>query len=172
MSGKSKHQVLIVDAEPDIREVLEVTLGRMNLETRTAANVEDAKYLLAEFKFDLCLTDMRLPDGNGIDLVRFIQDKYPFLPVAVITAFGNMETAVAALKAGAFDFVSKPIDLNDLRNIVRSALRVGQSTMVSASPGAPTTAAAPTPAASVAASPETVTGRRLLGHSAGNDKVR
>ncbi len=172
MSGKSKHQVLIVDDEPDIREVLEVTLGRMNLETRTAANVEDAKYLLAEFKFDLCLTDMRLPDGNGIDLVRFIQDKYPFLPVAVITAFGNMETAVAALKAGAFDFVSKPIDLNDLRNIVRSALRVGQSPMASASPGAPTLAAAPTPAASVAASPETVTGRRLLGHSAGIDKVR
>ncbi len=127
MNNKTKSQVLIVDDEPDIREVLELTLGRMNLETRTAANVEEAKHLLDEYKFDLCLTDMRLPDGNGIDLVRHIQEKFPYLPVAVITAFGNMETAVAALKAGAFDFVSKPLDLNDLRNIVRSALRVGQS---------------------------------------------
>jgi two-component system response regulator PilR (NtrC family) len=125
--NKAKNQVLIVDDEPDIREVLELTLGRMNLETRTAANLEEARHLLQEFKFDLCLTDMRLPDGNGLDLVRFIQEKYPYLPVAVITAFGNMETAIAALKAGAFDFVSKPLDLNDLRNIVRSALRVGQS---------------------------------------------
>ncbi len=172
MSGKNKHQVLIVDDEPDIREVLEVTLGRMNLETRSAANVEDAKHLLAEFKFDLCLTDMRLPDGNGIDLVRFIQDKYPFLPVAVITAFGNMETAVAALKAGAFDFVSKPIDLNDLRNIVRSALRVGQSPIASAAPGTPTTAAVPAPVASAATGTESLTGRRLLGQSPGIEKVR
>src|SRR3990170_6837123 len=153
MSGKSKHQVLIVDDEPDIREVLEVTLGRMNLETRSAANVEDAKYLLAEFKFDLCLTDMRLPDGNGIDLVRFIQDKYPFLPVAVITAFGNMETAITALKAGAFDFVSKPLDLNDLRNIVRSALRVTH-----------------TPAAAAGAAPTGV--KKLLGESPAILKVR
>src|SRR5919108_5579954 len=127
--NKTKSQVLIVDDEPDIREVLELTLGRMNLETRTAANVDEAKHLLEEFRFDLCLTDMRLPDGNGIDLVRHIQEKFPYLPVAVITAFGNMETAVAALKAGAFDFVSKPLDLNDLRNIVRSALRVGQAPM-------------------------------------------
>src|SRR6266566_8305660 len=125
--NKAKSQVLIVDDEPDIREVLELTLGRMNLETRTAANVDEARHLLEEYKFDLCLTDMRLPDGNGIDLVRHIQEKFPYLPVAVITAFGNMETAVAALKAGAFDFVSKPLDLNDLRNIVRSALRVGQT---------------------------------------------
>src|SRR5262245_34043657 len=124
--NKAKNQVLIVDDEPDIREVLELTLGRMNLETRTAANVDEAKHLLDEYKFDLCLRDMRLPDGNGIDLVRHIQEKFPYLPVAVITAFGNMETAIAALKAGAFDFVSKPLDLNDLRNIVRSALRVGQ----------------------------------------------
>jgi len=123
--NKPKSQILIVDDEPDIREVLELTLGRMNLETRTAANLEEARHLLSDFKFDLCLTDMRLPDGNGIELVRHIQEKYSYLPVAVITAFGNMETAVAALKAGAFDFVSKPLDLNDLRNIVRSALRVG-----------------------------------------------
>ena len=129
----SKHQVLIVDDEPDIRELLELTLGRMNLETRSAENLAEAHELLAQFKFDLCLTDMRLPDGNGIDLVRYIQNKHPTLPVAVITAHGNMETAVTALKAGAFDFVSKPLDINDLRNIVRSALRVGQTPVVQAS---------------------------------------
>jgi len=115
----NKKQVLVIDDEPDIRELLELTLGRMNLETRAAANLDEARHLLQDFRFDLCLTDMRLPDGNGIDLVRHIQDKHPQLPVAVITAHGNMETAIAALKAGAFDFVSKPLDLNDLRSIVR-----------------------------------------------------
>lgn len=123
----SMKQVLIIDDEPDIRELLELTLGRMDLETRAAANLEEARYMLEKFNFDLCLTDMRLPDGNGIDLVRYIQDKLPEMPVAVITAYGNMETAVAALKAGAFDFISKPLDINDLRNIVRSALRVNQT---------------------------------------------
>jgi two-component system response regulator PilR (NtrC family) len=123
----SRNQVLIVDDEPDIRELLELTLGRMNLETRSAQNVEEAHHLLDQFKFDLCLTDMRLPDGNGIDLVRHIQTKHPQMPVAVITAHGSMEAAITALKAGAFDFVSKPLDINDLRNIVRSALKVGQS---------------------------------------------
>jgi len=162
--SKVKNQILIVDDEPDIREVLELTLGRMNLETRAAANVDEAKHLLAEFKFDLCLTDMRLPDGNGIDLVRFIQENYPYLPVAVITAFGNMETAVAALKAGAFDFVSKPLDLNDLRNIVRSALRVGHGA---------TSATPATPAASIPEPATVVSGaRRLLGESEPVKKVR
>jgi two-component system response regulator PilR (NtrC family) len=126
----SKNQVLIVDDEPDIRELLELTLGRMNLETRSAQNVEEAHHLLEQFEFDLCLTDMRLPDGTGIDLVRHIQEKHPQLPVAVITAHGSMEAAILALKAGAFDFVSKPLDVNDLRNIVRSALRVGQNPAV------------------------------------------
>lgn len=121
-----KKQVLIVDDEPDIRELLELTLGRMDLETRAAANLEEANYLLQQFQFDLCLTDMRLPDGNGIELVRGIQNNFPDLPVAVITAYGNMETAVAALKAGAFDFISKPVDINDLRNIVRSALKLSE----------------------------------------------
>jgi two-component system, NtrC family, response regulator PilR len=155
---KPKHQVLVVDDEPDIREVLELTLGRMNVETRAASNVEEARELLNNFKFDLCLTDMRLPDGNGIELVRYIQDKFPYLPVAVITAFGNMETAIAALKAGAFDFVSKPLDLNDLRNIVRSALRVAQTP-------------APTPAAAGQAVASAGT-RRLLGDSAAMQRVR
>jgi two-component system response regulator PilR (NtrC family) len=159
--NKAKSQVLIVDDEPDIREVLELTLGRMNLETRSAANVDDAKHLLDEFKFDLCLTDMRLPDGNGIDLVRHIQDRFPYLPVAVITAFGNMETAVAALKAGAFDFVSKPLDLNDLRNIVRSALRVGQSPLRTAVTTAATAPAEVQPSA-----------KRMLGESLAIQKAR
>ncbi len=123
--AKNKQQVLIIDDEPDIRELLELTLGRMNLDTRSAANLEEARHLLSEFEFDLCLTDMRLPDGNGIDFVRHIQEVSPELPVAVITAFGNMDTAITALKAGAFDFVSKPVDIEDLRNIVRSALKVG-----------------------------------------------
>lgn len=117
-------QVLIIDDEPDIRELLELTLGRMNLDTRAAANLSEGRNLLSEHSFDLCLTDMRLPDGNGLDMVRHIQEHYPDLPVAVITAFGNIETAVLALKAGAFDFVSKPVDINDLRNIVSSALKV------------------------------------------------
>ncbi len=117
-------QVLIIDDEPDIRELLELTLGRMNLDTRAAANLDEGRQLLSEYPFDLCLTDMRLPDGNGLDMVRHIQEHYPDLPVAVITAFGNIETAVLALKAGAFDFVSKPVDINDLRNIVSLALKV------------------------------------------------
>lgn len=157
--NKPLHQVLIVDDEPDIREVLELTLGRMNLETRAASNLEEAKGLLDAYKFDLCLTDMRLPDGNGIELVRYIQEKYPYLPVAVITAFGNMETAIAALKAGAFDFVSKPLDLNDLRNIVRSALRVGQTPVRVAAAAAGGVKPSPTAA-------------RMLGNSAAIQKVR
>ncbi len=159
--NKPKNQILIVDDEPDIREVLELTLGRMNLETRSASNIDEARHLLEDYKFDLCLTDMRLPDGNGIELVRHIQDKHPYLPVAVITAFGNMETAVAALKAGAFDFVSKPLDLNDLRNIVRSALRVGQTQAVKA-----TASAGSEP-------PDTGVGvKKMLGESVAIQKVR
>ncbi len=122
-----KNQVLIVDDESDIRELLELTLGRMNLETRAAENLETAYQLLDQFAFDLCLTDMRLPDGNGLDIVRHIQEKHPLLPVAVITAHGSMETAIAALKAGAFDFVAKPVDLNELRNLVRTALKVAKT---------------------------------------------
>ena len=118
-----KH-VLIVDDEPDIRELLEITLSRMQIESTAAANVNQAKKLLAEETFDLCLTDMRLPDGDGIELVSYIQDTFPHLPVAMITAHGNMDTAIRALKAGAFDFVSKPIDLTKLRQLITGALRI------------------------------------------------
>ncbi|MES9901616.1 MAG: sigma-54 dependent transcriptional regulator [Sedimenticola sp.] len=118
---------LIVDDEPDIRELLEITLGRMNINTRSAGNLSAARSQLQKKTFDLCLTDMRLPDGNGIELVELINRQYPQLPVAMITAHGNMDTAVLALKAGAFDFVSKPVDLQILRRLVESALKLEKS---------------------------------------------
>jgi two-component system, NtrC family, response regulator PilR len=116
---------LIVDDEPDIRELLEITLQRMNLDTVSAENLQRATQEVTRRPYDLCLTDMRLPDGNGIDLVRYIQQHCPNVPVAMITAHGNMESAVDALKAGAFDFVSKPVDLYVLRNLVNVALKLG-----------------------------------------------
>jgi two-component system response regulator PilR (NtrC family) len=125
----STHQALIVDDEPDIRELLELTLGRMDINTRSAADLQEAHALLAAEKFDICLTDMRLPDGNGIDLVRHIQQQEMDLPVAVITAYGSMDTAVEALKAGAFDFISKPVDLNVLRNLVKSVLKLSDDSV-------------------------------------------
>lgn len=117
-------KVLIVDDEPDICELLEITLSRMGLETRAAQSIEQAHKLLGEHHFNLCLTDMRLPDGNGLDLIDYIQKRHPGTPVAVITAHGNMEAAIRALKSGAFDFVSKPIDLKNLRQLVSSALKL------------------------------------------------
>lgn len=118
---------LVVDDEPDIRELIEITLGRMNIASAAAQDLSSARALLAAQPFDLCLTDMRLPDGNGIELVEHIQKNYPDTPVAVITAHGNMESAVSALKAGAFDFVSKPVDLQVLRNLVHTALKLSQT---------------------------------------------
>jgi len=118
---------LIVDDEPDICELLELTLGRMNIETRAATDLAQARELLAQYRFDLCLTDMKLPDGNGVELVEHIQQHYPKTPVAMITAHGSMEWAIKALKAGAFDFVSKPVDLQILRNLVNTALRVSEN---------------------------------------------
>jgi two-component system response regulator PilR (NtrC family) len=117
-------RALIVDDEPDIRELLEITLGRMDIYKLAAADVAGAKKLLADESFDFCLTDMNLPDGNGIELVQHISDSYPHLPVAMITAHGNMESAVEALKAGAFDFVSKPLNLELLRKLVDTALNL------------------------------------------------
>ena len=116
--------ILIVDDEPDLCELLSITLRRMNLNPRTAGDVFGAQKLLKSEHFDLCLTDMQLPDGNGLDLVQWIQTNVPNLPVAVITAHGNVETAVRALKVGAFDFVSKPLDLGGLRKLVATALKL------------------------------------------------
>ena len=112
--------VLIVDDEDDIRELLELTLMRMGLACDGAGTVADAQRLLTERRYRLCLTDMRLPDGDGLDLVRFIADKVGDLPVAVITAFGSMDNAVTALKAGAFDYLSKPVSVDQLRALVKS----------------------------------------------------
>jgi two-component system response regulator PilR (NtrC family) len=119
-----RQKILIVDDEPDIRELLEITLGRMKLDTRGARNVKEARDWLAREPFDLCLTDMRLPDGNGLELVQHIQQRYAHVPVAMITAHGNLDTAIHALKAGAFDFLTKPVDLGRLRELVSSALRL------------------------------------------------
>lgn len=123
----STQHVLIIDDEPDIRELLEITLIRMGLETQSASNVAEAKQFLSEQDFQLCLTDMNLPDGNGIDLVAYIQQTYNHIPVAMITAYGSVETAISALKAGAFDFISKPVDLSQLRDLVTSALKLSNS---------------------------------------------
>jgi two-component system response regulator PilR (NtrC family) len=119
----AKPVVLVVDDEPDIRELLAITLSRMELDSRTAADVASAQKLLRSERFDLCLTDMNLPDGSGLGLVEWIQVNAPRVPVAVITAHGNVESAVKALKLGAFDFVSKPLDLAVLRKLVSVAIK-------------------------------------------------
>jgi two-component system response regulator PilR (NtrC family) len=147
-SGGRGPRVLVVDDEPDIRELLELTLVKMGLAVESVGSVAEAKAHLGESHFDLCLTDMRLPDGEGLELVRHIAGTGTDLPVAVITAHGSAENAVAALKAGAFDYVSKPVSLEHLRALVRSALTL------------------PDPAA---ASPG---GRQLLGESAPLAQVR
>jgi two-component system response regulator PilR (NtrC family) len=148
----AKPVVLIVDDEPDLLELVSLTLSRMNLRTRTAPDVGTARKLLKSEPFDLCLTDMRLPDGDGLDLVAWIQENRANVPVAVITAHGNVESAVRALKLGAFDFVSKPLDLGVLRKLVGSAIRL-------ASRGSSDTSADPS-------------GARLIGHSAVMEQLR
>ncbi|MEE8244358.1 MAG: sigma-54 dependent transcriptional regulator [Pseudomonadales bacterium] len=141
-------RALIVDDEPDIRELLEITLGRMNVDTKAAADLAAATQLLKEYEFELCLTDMNLPDGNGLDLVAYIAEHIPNLPVAVITAFGSMDAAISALKAGAFDFVQKPVDLEQLRTLVDTALKLSPL------------------------SPDTDAGTRLTGTSETMDRLR
>jgi len=117
---------LVVDDEPDIRDLLEITLQRMDIRCKGAPNLTQAKNLLKNNQFDLCLTDMQLPDGDGIELVGHIQKHYTATPVAVITAHGSMETAIQALKSGAFDFVTKPVDLEILRKLVNTALKLSE----------------------------------------------
>ena len=117
---------LVVDDERDIRELLTITLGRMGLKVDTASDVADAKRRLAESRYALCFTDMRLPDGSGQEIIELIAQQYPDTPVAMITAYGNVDAAVNALKDGAFDFVSKPVDINMLRRLVQTALRLAE----------------------------------------------
>jgi len=119
-----KSRVLIVDDEADIRELLSLTLQRMGLDTDCAANEFEATQLMQKQTYDLCLTDMRLPDGDGLQLLEHVGRHYAAMPVAVITAHGSAENAVAALKAGAFDYLSKPVSLSQLRALVRSALKL------------------------------------------------
>ena len=121
----TKPRALVVDDEPDICELLAITLERMEINADTCGDVGTAKDRMAHHEYQLCLTDMRLPDGDGLELVQWMQTQGLRTPVAVITAHGNVETAVRALKLGAFDFISKPVDLQDLRNLVDSALRLG-----------------------------------------------
>jgi two-component system, NtrC family, response regulator PilR len=117
-------RILIVDDEPDLLDLMELTMVKMGLETRRAASVREAKKELAGDRFDLCLTDMQLTDGDGLDVLRCISENYPATPVAVITAYGNTQNAVEALKAGAFDYLSKPVALDQLRTLVKMALKV------------------------------------------------
>jgi two-component system response regulator PilR (NtrC family) len=145
----TKANVLVVDDEADIRELLELTLLRMGLGVHCAGSVGEATALLAEYRFDLCLTDMRLPDGEGLELVRHIGASGIDVPVAVITAHGSTENAVAALKAGAFDYVSKPLSLEHLRTLVKSALSLPEK-----------------------AAPKPTSGARLLGESPPIQAVR
>lgn len=118
---------LVVDDETDIRELVVLTLERMDIYADSASNVSDAKHMLSAKPYDLCLTDMRLPDGLGLELVEHISQEYAGLPVAVITAYGSAENAVSALKAGAFDYITKPISLKQLRPLVESALKLSSS---------------------------------------------
>lgn len=124
----TEKNVLIIDDEPDIRELLDITISRMGLKTACASSVASAKAKLDNESFDLCLTDMKLPDGEGLDIIEYIQQHSPATPVAMITAFGSVETAISALKAGAFDFVNKPIDLSRLRSLIDTALKLGDTT--------------------------------------------
>ena len=122
----TKSSALIVDDEPDLRELLELTLTRMGVDVDPAEDLAEARRKLAENTYDFCLTDMRLPDGNGLSLIKQISRDYPQMPVAMITAYGKVEDAVTALKYGAFDFVSKPVDLEALRNLVKTAIKLRQ----------------------------------------------
>ncbi len=122
----SLQTVLVVDDERDIRELLTITLGRMDLQVDAVGTVAEARRALGERSYDLCFTDMRLPDGTGHEVIELIAEEHPDTPVAMITAYGNVDAAVSALKAGAFDFVSKPVDIQMLRRLVRTALKLAE----------------------------------------------
>ena len=124
----NRKAVLIVDDEADIRELLVLTLSRMGVDADTASTFKEAQEALKARQYDLALTDMRLPDGDGLQVLRHIAENYGNTPVAVITAFGSTENAVAALKAGAFDYLAKPIKLEQLRPLVMSALKLPKPT--------------------------------------------
>lgn len=126
--NKLQEPVLVVDDEADIRDLMEMTLMKMGLRVDTAAGVEEAKDRLDNNDYSLVLTDMRMPDGSGLEVVQYIDELMLDTPVAVITAFGNADQAVEALKAGAFDYLQKPITLSQLRSLVKSAVSVSDNT--------------------------------------------
>jgi two-component system response regulator PilR (NtrC family) len=131
----SSPRILVIDDEADLRELLEITLVKMGLDVDSASTVREARALLGQHEYALVLTDMRLPDGTGLELVREVAGQGRGTPIAVITAYGSAENAVVALKAGAFDYVSKPVVLDDLRTMVRSALRLAETAAAQAAPG-------------------------------------
>ena len=124
---ENNNLALVIDDEPDLRELLAITLHQMNIKTMEAANIENAKDLLTAHTFQLCLTDMRLPDGDGLELLSYIQKNYPAMPVAMISAHGTIETAIQALKNGAFDFITKPVELDVLRSLIKNALNLSKN---------------------------------------------
>jgi len=130
----SKIQILVVDDEPDILQLLKISLSRMGLTVYTAATIGAAKVELDKVSFHFCLTDMKLPDGNGIELVEYVNEKYPNTPIAIITAYGTISHAVNALKKGAFDFITKPISIQVLRNLVANAINQSTSSNNKAKP--------------------------------------
>ncbi len=161
--GRRSPRVLVVDDEADLRELLELTLVGMGLDVDCAADLGQARQLLASSRYSLCLTDMRLPDGDGLSLVSEISAAHPETPVAVITAFGSAETAVAALKAGAFDYLPKPVALDALRTLVRSALRLSAlDEPVADSPTAAGTVPVATELPSVASAHKSPSGQRSV----------
>lgn len=159
-----KPLALIVDDEVDICELLELTLNRMDINTLVAYDLKTAYKLLGENQITICLTDMRLPDGNGLDLVKKVQSHYAHIPIAMISAHGNMDTAIEALKSGAFDFVSKPVVLSELRNLVNAAIKLVKQYN-------PDSQASQQDDPDVQANLSSDS-RGLLGHSAKIDKVR
>jgi len=131
MKNQTQQRVLVIDDEADLRELLVITLGRMKVDAIAVGSVTEGKQALQDGRFDLCLTDMNLPDGDGLEIVRHITQQFPQLPVAVITAYGNMEIATSALKDGAFDFLAKPVSLERLRQLIDDGFGIAQQ---SASP--------------------------------------
>ncbi|MBX2808019.1 MAG: sigma-54 dependent transcriptional regulator [Cellvibrionaceae bacterium] len=131
MNKHFEQTILIVDDEPDIRRLLTMTLERMGYNTQSAADITTARQALANTHFQLCLTDLKLPDGSGIELVQSIQQDCPQTPVIVITAHGSMDSAIQAMKYGAFDFINKPVDINHLRSLINNALKTNQRSLKS-----------------------------------------
>jgi len=119
-------RILILDDEPDILNLFLLTIKRMGLEATTAKTLAEAKQALNDQEFVLCLTDMRLPDGSGMDLIKYMQKHFPKLPIVMITAYGSMDVAIEAMKHGAFDFLSKPVELDKLRSIIESAISLDE----------------------------------------------